>query len=186
MVLRERLYTIADFETFIAREENADRLFELIDGEIVEKMPTEEHSLIIGNLYLVLRTFVDPRDLGRVAFEVRRKAKDDDHNARLPDCEFTSKERLLPVVKKGAVPQMPDLAIEVKSPNDSFISLRQKAIYYLNNGARLVWLIFPDQRQIEIHTSDSAVKTLNRDDILDGGAVLPGFSIPVKEIFRGL
>jgi Uma2 family endonuclease len=186
MVLRERLYTVSEFEAFIALEENAERVFELIDGEIVEKVPTEEHSLIVGNFYLALRTFVDVRDLGRVAFEVRRKVDDDDHNARLPDCQFTRKERLLPIVKKGAVPQMPDLAIEVKSPDDTFIKLRQKAIYYLNNGARLVWLVFPDQRQIEIHTSDSAVKTLGIDDILDGGTVLPEFSIPVKAIFRGL
>jgi Uma2 family endonuclease len=186
MVLRERLYTVAEFEVFIAREENAERFYELIDGEIVEKVPTEEHSLIVGNFYLALRTFVDPRDLGRVAFEVRRRAKDDDQNSRLPDCEFTSKARLLPVVKKGAVPQMPDLAIEVKSPDDTFIKLRQKAIYYLNNGTRLVWLVFPDQRQIEIHTSDSAVKTLDIDDTLDGGNVLPGFSVLMKDMFRGL
>src|SRR5215207_3862350 len=121
MVVREHLTTVEEFEAFISQSENSDRIFELIDGEIVEKMPTEEHSITVGNTYTFLREFVKPRNLGRVAFEVRRQMPDDQHNARLPDVEFTSTERLLPVVRKGAVPQMPDLAVEVKSPNDSFV-----------------------------------------------------------------
>ena len=184
MAIQERLYTVPEFEAFIAQSENSDRLFELIDGEIVEKMPTEEHSLVIGNIYMTLRMFADPRDLGRVAFEVRRKMADDNHNARLPDVEFTIKARLLPVVKKGAVPQMPDLAVEVKSPDDSFVSMREKANYYLNNGAKIVWLVFPDRQQIEVHTDDAAVRTLGIDDELDGGDVLPGFKLALRDIFK--
>jgi Uma2 family endonuclease len=179
-----KLYTVDEFEQFIGLPENVDRLFELINGEIVEKLPTEEHSLVVGNFYIALRLFVEPRDLGRVAFEVRRRMPDDKRNARLPDAKFTSKERLLPVVKKGAVPQMPDLAIEVKSPSDSLIELREKAIFYLKNSTRLVWLALPDKQQIEAHTADNAVKTLGIDDTLDGGDVLPGFSVAVKDIFK--
>lgn len=179
-----KLYTVDEFEEFIGLPENADRLLELINGEIVEKVPTEEHSLVVGNFYLALCLFVEPRDLCRVAFEVRRRMPDDKRNARLPDAEFTSKGRLLPVVKKEAVPQMPDLAIEVKSPSDSLIELREKAIFYLKNGARLVWLALPDKQQIEVHTSDNAVKTLGIDDTLDGGDVLPGFTMAVKDVFR--
>ena len=179
-----KLYTVDEFEQFISLPENVDRLFELINGEIAEKLPTEEYSLTVGNFYLALRLFVEPRDLGRVAFEVRRRMPNDKRNARLPDAEFTSKERLLPVVKKGAVPQMPDLVIEVKSPSDSLIELREKAIFYLRNGTRLVWLALPDKHQIEIHTSDNAVKTLGIDDTLDGGDVLPGFTMAVKDVFR--
>jgi len=184
MTIQERLYTVQEFEAFIAQPENSDRLFELIDGEIVEKMPTEEHSLIIGNIYMPLRMFADPRDLGRAAFEVRRKMSDDNHNARLPDVEFTVKARLLPVVKKGAVPQMPDLAVEVKSPDDSFVKMREKANYYLNNGAKIVWLVFPDRQQIEVHTDYAAVRTLGINDELDGGDVLPGFKLALREIFK--
>ena len=50
MAIQERRYTVEEFEAFIAKAENVDRLFELIDGEIIEKMPTEEHNLIIGNI----------------------------------------------------------------------------------------------------------------------------------------
>jgi len=184
MTFQERLYTVQEFENFIAQPENLDRLFELIDGEIVEKMPTEEHSLVIGNIYMPLRLFSDTHDLGRVAFEVRRKIVGDNHNARLPDVEFTSKARLLPVVKKGAVPQMPDLAVEVKSPDDSFVEMREKANYYLKNGAKIVWLVFPDRQQIEVHTNDAAVRTLGINDELDGGDILPGFKLALRDIFR--
>lgn len=175
-----QLKTIEDFETFL--QEHPDRLYELINGEIVEKVPTEEHSLIAGNIFAELRSFVKKYDLGRVAFEVRRQIPDDEHNARLPDVEFTSKNRLLPIVREGAVPQMPDLAVEIKSPSDTYIGLREKAIYYLKNGSSLVWLVYPEKQQIEIHT-DNAVHTLNMDDNLDGGDVLPNFELAVSDVF---
>lgn len=175
-----QLKTIADFDAFL--QEHPDRLYELINGEIVEKVPTEEHSLIAGNIFAELRAYVKPRDLGRVAFEVRRQIPDDKHNARLPDVEFTSKDRLLPVVKEGAVLQMPDLAVEIKSPSDTYIGLREKAIYYLKNGSSLVWLVYPEKQQIEVHTDD-AVHTLNMDDTLNGGDVLPDFELAVADVF---
>lgn len=180
---KSKLYTVDEFEEFLARPENSDSLFELIHGEIVEKVTTEEHSLIVGNIYRPIWTFVDQHDLGRVAFEVRRRVPGDEHNARLPDLEFTRKERLLPVVRKGAVPQMPDLAVEVKSPDDSLHKLREKAAYYLANGTRLVWLVYPKKRLVIAITPDSE-EILTEEDTLDGGDVLPGFTLPVRDIFR--
>lgn len=182
MVDQVKLVTVDEFEEYVARSENADRRFELIDGEIVEKVPTEEHSLIAGNLYAALRAFVKPNGLGRVAFEVRHKQPGDFHNARLPDVEFTRKERVQPVVSTGSVAHMPDLAVEVKSPTDSYIDLRKKALYYLENGTQLVWLVYPAKQQIEIWTGDTS-KTIGLEDTLDGGDLLPGFLLPVREIF---
>jgi len=172
--------TIDDFENHLRLYPNVPA--ELIGGHIIEKTRSEEHSLIAGNIFAELRAHVKANDLGRVAFEVRRQIPGDEHNARLPDVEFTSKDRLLPIVKTGAVPQMPDFAIEVKSPTDTYIGLREKAIYYLKNGARLVWLVYPDKQQVEVHTTDS-VHTLDADDTLDGGDVLPDFKIAVSDVF---
>jgi Uma2 family endonuclease len=171
-----------EFEQFIAQPENANRLFELIDGEIIEKVPTEEHQIFASNLHLALGNFVRQRKLGRVLFEVRRRIPDDEHNARLPDVEFTSNERLKPVVRQGAVPQMPDLAVEIQSPNDTVLKLRAKALYYLENGSRMVWLVLR-KRQIEVHTAEE-VRVLGLDDTLDGGDVLPGFTLPVRDIYE--
>jgi len=174
--------TVQDFDAFIALPENADRLFELIDGEIVEKVPTEEHgflaSLLSGEIYIYLKQ----NPIGRVAVEPRHKLPEDEHNARMPDIAFTSSERALPIVTSGAVPQMPDLAIEIQSPDDAVLKMREKALYYLTHGARLVWLIFPRKQQIEVHTADD-ISVMTVGDTLNGGDVLPGFNLPVKDIF---
>jgi Uma2 family endonuclease len=181
-VSREKVYTVDAFERFIAQPENADRRFELIYGEIVEKVPTEEHGVLAGRLTGELYVYLKQTPIARLAVEPRHRMPDDDHNARLPDVAVTLNERALPVVKKGAVPQMPDLCIEIQSPDDTPLSMREKALYYLKNGSKLVWLLFTRKQQIEVHTAD-AVKTLDIDDVLDGGEVLPGFSLPVREIF---
>jgi Uma2 family endonuclease len=182
VVIQNKLYTVEEFEEFISRPENRDRLFELANGEIVEKVPTEEHGIITALIVAALVPFVQARKLGRVAVETRHKIPEDAHNARLPDIAFTSAERLLPVVRQGAVPQMRDLVIEIKSPDDSRIEMRDKAAYYLKNGARLVWLVFPDKQEIEVHTAES-VQTIGADSTLDGSSVLPGFTLAVRDIF---
>ena len=113
MVVEKKLYTVAEFEAFLAEPENRDRLFELINGEIVEKMPTEEHGMIAAEIARLLGNFVKPKKLGRVAVEARHRVEKDNHNDLLPDVSFTSQERMLPLVTQGAVPQMPDLAVEI-------------------------------------------------------------------------
>ncbi len=175
--------TIEEFERFLALPENADRLFELIDGEIVEKMPTEQHGLIGSNLNAHLWMFNRQHKLGRVTIEPRHQTPDNRYNSRLPDVAFTSKERALPLVTQGAVPQMPDLAIEIQSPDDSLKKMREKAVYYLANGSRLVWLVLPEKRLVEIYRIDGEVDILTENDTLDGGDVLPGFTLRIQEIF---
>lgn len=186
MSIEPKQYTIAEFEQFIERPENDNRRFELINGEIVEKVPTEEHSVIAGNIYVALRNYVKPRKLGRVTFEVRRRVDDDTRNVRLPDVDFTSASRIAEresMVRRGAVPQMPDLAVEILSPGQSKKVLREKASYYLANGTRLVWLVFPSARQVEVITADSQ-HILDYDGTLTGGDVLPGFSMSVEDVFE--
>lgn len=184
MVTQQRLTTSAEFEAFIERPEHTERRFELIHGEIVEKVPTEEHgvlaALLSGEIYLTLK----PHPIGRVAVEARHKNPDDDHNSRLPDVAFTRSERALPITTSGAVPRMPDLCVEIQSPNDSPLSLREKALYYLKNGTQTVWLVYPRRQQVEVHTAD-AIQVLGMGDVLEGGEVLPGFASAVKEIFKG-
>lgn len=182
MTDRAKLYTVDEFEQFIDLPENADRRFELIDGEIVEKLPTEEHSAVAGNIYAALRAFVNPRKMGRVLFEVRHRLPNDHDNSYVPDVEFTRAERVKPLVTQGAVPQLPDLAVEVKSPSDRLPAMRRKALYYLDNGVQLVWLVYPDTQRIEVLGVDT-LKTLIMGDVLDGGDVIPGFVMPVESVF---
>jgi Uma2 family endonuclease len=182
MVAQEKLVTVEEFEAFLESPESDDRLFELIHGEIVEKVPTEEHSIAVGNLYSALREFSRPGKLGRVGIEVRHGKPEDNYNDRIPDVSFTAAERLLAVVTEGAVPHMPDIAIEVKSPKDKLKKLREKAEYYLANGTRLVWLVYPAKRLVTVLTPTSE-DILTEDDTLTGGDVLPGFTLSVRDIF---
>lgn len=173
--------TVDEFERLLTAPENSDRLLELIEGEVVEKMPTEEHGLVTSNFVYALSAYNRQHKLGRVVTEVRHRLPGDAHNSRLPDISFSSARR--PLVREGSVPEMPDLVVEIKSPADSVRKMREKAAYYLPNGVRLVWLVFPEQRIVEVYTPDGEVEILVKGDLLDGGEVLPGFSFPVAEVF---
>lgn len=181
MTTPTQLYTVEAFEQMLSQPENQDRLLELIEGEIVEKMVTQEHGMIAGNIHALLWNFIKPRKLGRLAIEARYQIPDDLHNARLPDISFVA-DMSEPVVTKGSVPQMPDLAIEVKSPDDTYKQMRDKADYYLQNGAKLVWLVFPEKRIVEVYTTEQQ-DILTLEDTLEGGDLLPGLQIAVKDIF---
>lgn len=78
---------------------------------------------------------------------------------------------------------MPDLAVEIQSPDDRPMSLRKKAAYYIANGTRLVWLVLLEKRQVEVYRPGEKVVGLTEDDTLDGGDVLPRFSVLVRDIF---
>ncbi len=182
MTAYPKLMTRQEFEAFLERPENSDRLFELINGEIVEKMPTELHGVVGGNIFGFVWTFNRLHQLGYVSIETRHGMPDDDHNDLLPDVSFIS-DASRPLVEKGAVPRMPDLAVEVKSPTNKLISLREKAAYYIANGTRIVWLVIPEKRLVEVYRPDMDVEVLDENDVLDGGDVLPGFTLPIRDIF---
>jgi Uma2 family endonuclease len=173
------------FEAHLALPQNSERRFELIHGVIVEKMPSLFHNLIAGILFVALWVFNRDHELGEVVYETRFRANPDDReNDRLPDISFTRKARLLPVPKRGAVPQIPDLCIEIQSPDDYPKMMRDKAAYYLGNGAQQVWLIFTKKPLIEVMYPDGQSEFFYPGDILTGGDLLPGFAIAVDEIFK--
>lgn len=182
------LRTVEEFEQFADLPENRDRLLELIHGEIVEKVPTEEHGVIAATIARLLGNYVAPRKLGRVGVEVRHRKPSDKYNTRMPDVSFRRTSE--PVVKKGAVMQMPDLAVEIQSPDDKDRELREKAHYYLQNGSHRVWLIYPEKQTVEVCVLDDSgemdVTTVKKDGTLDGGTLLPEFTLAVKEIFEGV
>jgi Uma2 family endonuclease len=184
MVIERQRMTIERFERFVALPDNAGRVFELIDGELVEKMPTEEHGFFILVMGGRLLTFVNAHKLGWVTTDARHRLPKDKQNALRPDISYISFARKQEIIRQGAVPLMPDLAVEIQSPDDSANMMRLKAIYYLNNGSQLVWLVFPTKRQIEVWTPNGELRTLGIQDVLEGGDVLPGFTLPLREIFQ--
>ena len=181
-MLQTRLTIVDEFERFAAHPGNRARGLELIHGEIVEKsIPTELHGILVANLIAALWLTIKSGGRGRVGAEIRNRMPGDEHNARQPDVSYFADDSR-PIVERGAVPRMPDIAVEVKSPDDSYKGMREKADYYLANGARIVWLVFPEDRAAEIH-EQGEMRILDSDDTFTGGDVLPGFAPPVRDLF---
>lgn len=176
-------YTMEDLEAFSALPENRDRIFELINGEIVELSPTQRHGFVTGILMGLLYIYLTENPIGWGFVEARYQLPGDKHNAYIPDLSFVREIEGREIVENGPAPYMPDFAVEVKSPDDNEDEMRRKAAYYLKHGTKIVWLIFPDKKQVEVHT-DKGVQTFGIDDTLDGGDVLPGFKVAVKQIFK--
>lgn len=159
---------------------------ELIQGVLCKTMAAGiEHGEIVVNLSAELRGFVKPRQLGRLAASdsgVWLEKNPD--TVREPDIAFFSAERI-PVGQRitGYAEVVPDLVVEVASPSDSRSAVHDKAHMWLAHGVRLVWVVHPDSRTVEVHRPDSAAVTLTEDEALDGADVLPGFSCAASVIF---
>jgi Uma2 family endonuclease len=186
MVIQKKLYTIEAFERIAHQPENADRLLELIDGEIIEVAPKLEHGRAGSYLHGILFNYLEDHPIGEVMFEVDHRLPDDDENTRRPDVSFITHERARTLDPKQNIPFMPDLAIEIKSPSNYYTGqegLREKAAYYLKHGSRLALIVDTDKQRVEMYAKDKPPHILLLEDELDFGDVLPGLKIPVHKIF---
>jgi Uma2 family endonuclease len=181
MVAQRKPIAVAEFDKFLRAPENRDKHFQLINGEIVEKVFTQKHGIIAVNIASEIKAYLRDHKIGRVAVEVRYRPADDDANELLPDVSFT-RDLDRPVTEVGAVPYMPDLAVDIKSPDDTYKAMREKARYYLAKGTQLVWLVFPEKLIVEVYSLDDE-GIFSERDTLTGGKVLPGFSLLVAQIF---
>ena len=179
MVFQERTYTRAEYEQII--QQYPDRRFELIHGEVIEKMLCEIHGYIINWLSYFITAYLIDNPIGYSLVEVRYGLPEDDLNDRVPDMSFRVKEKGA-ILTTSPAPYMPDLAIEVQSPGQSDRFMSDKAAYYLANGSRMVWLIYPTRRIVEVLTPTER-HLLTAEATIDGGDVLPGLQIAVARIF---
>jgi Uma2 family endonuclease len=179
MVIQEKRYTLAEFHAFAERPENKNRLFELINGEIVEKVASFTPSRVAIRIARFIGNFSD--DIGYVTGADGSYILSPGYEV-MPDVGYISKERL-PHEPAREVEGPPDLAVEVKSPTDSKRELRQKAEVYLRFGTKMVWLVFPEEQRVEVYVPDDDVREFDINGVLDGGEVLPGLTLPVREIF---
>ncbi len=178
-----KTYTLEEFEDFIRKPENRDRYFELIHGAIVEKaIPTDEHAFIVGLLIIVLGNHALAHQLGLPGPERRFAFPNDTQNARQPDISQILDPNV-PFVTQGPMEVIPDVIAEVMSPDDSIDDLREKAKFYIASGVRLVWLVFPRQKIVEVYRPEQHTEMLTASDTLDGYDVLPGFSLPIANLF---
>jgi len=160
--------------------------YELVKGELLT-MPLagEEHGVLIINVTLPIAQYVRSNDLGIVyGADTGFQIESNPDTVLGPDIAFVSKDRLKETgISRGYRVGAPDLAVEIISPRDSAKRAEQKAQRWLARGALIVWTVDPKTRTVKVYGSTSTMAVLGETDVLTGGTVLPGFKLPVSEIF---
>lgn len=160
------------------------RLCELVDGILVEKATSTESSLVAAILVQILGPFVHQYRLGLI-LGADGMLRLQPGLVRIPDVSFLAASQLtngrLPPV--NVAPLHPDLAVEVLSPSNTPAEMARKRREYFASGTSLVWIIDPETRTAEAWTSPTQVTHLAPTDALDGGSVVPGFRLPLPDLF---
>jgi len=155
---------------------------ELVDGTLVElpmSFPADYLGFLIAT---ILHAFIAPRRLGLVV-TARAQFRMIHGNIREPDASFTRRERIpkpLPTVGGWC----PDLCIEILSPGNTAPEMSKKRTEYFASGCQLVWEIDPESRTATVYIKTGAPMLLDPAGILTGDPVLPGFQIPLAELFQ--
>jgi len=161
-----------------------NRICELIDGVLVEKTVGYYESLVAVEIIHLLKVFLETHDLGIVLGEAGT-LRILPTQVRVPDVCFISWDkfpnRQLP---DQPVPRLaPDLAVEVLSPGNTEAEMWRKLHDYFAAGVRLVWYVDPQTRSARAYTAVDQCVALGEQDSLSGGEVLPGFELPLKDLF---
>lgn len=161
--------------------------YELVRGELRQMTPSGyTHGVLVGNLTGPIEQYVRAHRLGQVCgaetgFRIGR-APD---TVRAPDIAFIRQARRghepLP---EGFFEGPPDLAVEVLSPSETTVEVEEKIADWLGAGCAMVWVIDAKRRSVSVHVPGGVVRVLAETDTLDGGELLPGFSLRVSEAFR--
>lgn len=159
---------------------------ELVEGRIVKMSPTgNEHGTIEGNFFHYLSNFVRREKLGKVQVgEVGIYIQRDPDTVRGADVLFISTERYAQQTSSGFLHVAPDLVVEILSPHDRWNDVMTKLREYFEIGVRLVWVADPQGQIVYAYRAITEVTEYLADDTLSGEEVLPGFSVPVSQLFE--
>ena len=168
-------------------ERRYNRLYELVDGALVEKGMGFAESLLACALIHILRTFDIPRNLGVVS-GADGTVRLFPGLVRIPDVAFTSWDRLPDrKIPKEPIPSLaPNLVIEVLSASNTGPEMQRKRGEYFAAGVQVIWEVDPKTRTVDVYTTDGSVTRLSGVETIDGGAVLAGFALPLGELFAEL
>ena len=164
-----------------------NRLFELVDGVLVEKAMGAREAVLATHLSYLLKLHPQTAILGIVVgadgmLRLRPRL------VRIPDVSFISWDQ----IPSGEFPSKPipdlypDLAVEVLSEGNTTAEIERKLAEYFEAGCRLAWIIDPKTQTADAYTTPTDCRHLRGNQALDGGNVLPGFKLPLKELFASL
>ena len=168
----------------IAVEARENRLCELVDGVLVEKVMAYYESRVASLISHFMEDFLEEHDLG-IAAGADGMMRLAPGLVRIPDVSFISWKRLPnrrvprePVARLG-----PDLAVEVLSEGNTEKEMERKLREYFTAGAQLVWIVDPEVRTVAVYTDPEDCTVLHERQTLTGGDVLPGFTLPLRKLF---
>jgi Uma2 family endonuclease len=158
---------------------------ELVKGAIVHMSPTGySHGRVESNVGAILSVFVGQHKLGEVLVgEVGIYTARRPDTVRGADVAYISNERMAQVQSSSYLDVAPELVVEVLSPDDRWGDLVDKLSEYFAVGVQVVWVADPKTQSVYVYRAPSKVQHFSPDDVLSGGEVLPGFSVPVAELF---
>ncbi len=156
---------------------------ELYNGRVVFKMPNFAHAIIQNNIGKKIGNYLDEHPIGFVGGDANFRLWPERHReSRAPDISFILKERL-PKNLFRFLPMAPDLAVEILSPDDSFMRVMEKVDEYLRQGVKIVWVVIASTREVLVCTAKGKYSVR---DMLTAPELLPGFELPVQDIFAGV
>ena len=165
-------------------EQHLDYQMELADGKITLMGPSDIYASEVGvRLSSFLWNWVNPRRLGRVfdssgGFILPTAS----NNLKAPDVSFVLAERLRKSPRYFAQ-MLPDLTIEIKSQSDRIPPLEEKILQFLALGSQVGILIDPDKETVTIYRNNQPSVVLGNEDIIEIPELLPGWSVPVIELW---
>ncbi len=165
-----------------------DVLYEIVNGQYLELPPMSTFAVRIATLLgKALEVFAQAHQLGRVVIEALFALDASGKLKRRPDVAFVSYQRWAkgrPLPHTDPWPVVPDLAVEVVSPNDQAEDLRIKVKEYFQAGVQQVWVIYPKLALVDVYQSVGAMCSRGRGEELEGEPVLPELRLPVASLFE--
>ncbi len=169
--------SIDEFLAFVHQEDNLEQMFELINGEIVHVSPSRaSHSWVASIIIWAVMSYCKEHDLPPFV-----SAPDGTYNVLgnvvAPDVAY----RTTPFSDDYPEPNPPELVVEVISPTDTKRAVARKRQIYLDAGI-LYWEVYPADKRVDVYAPGQPMESLGIKDRLDGGEVLPGFMLPVRDV----
>jgi Uma2 family endonuclease len=180
----DQTLTLLEYEML---EEADDERIELMRGRAVrEPAPGGVHGVLLIRLAHALHSHVSEHSLGQVLVETGVRYPGEPPTVRRPDIAFIVAGRLPPTTPASFWQKVPDLVIEIVSPNDRWTVIQQKLDADLAAGVRAVWIIDPRARSPTVHGADLPPRVLHEGEVLEAGDIIDGFTLTVADLFAGL
>ena len=171
-------------EQFAELSEEGPYRLELKRGRLVrEPRPGMPHGMMVVELGSYLHTFVKTHKLGRVLADTGTIVERDPDTVRGPDLAFISQARLTAYPTEVFLGIAPELCVEILSPSNRPKEIREKVGEYFAAGARLVWVVDQKRERVTVYRSLADMRILTKTEQLEGGDVLPGFQLPLEQLF---